>query len=201
MARKGRGRLSSIDLWPDEADFLIEWAIEELGNHDRTQVDILNELNGKIEEFNALSVIDEPIEPVTSSTFNRYTLRLAQAQRRRRESQRIMSALYKELNPEDASKQDQVLFEFLRGLTQQILLSSAEGSLTPKNALDLSNAAKAIMQAETASNKLRKQMQKDFDAKTEEVIDQASKVAGLNADQIAQLRKDFLGLREKPNAQ
>ncbi|WP_321447402.1 phage protein Gp27 family protein [uncultured Cohaesibacter sp.] len=201
MARKGRGRLSSIDLWPDEADFLIEWAVVELGKHDRTQVDILKELNEKILELNDSGVLDEPIEPVTSSTFNRYTLRLAREQRRKRENQLIMSALHDELNPKAAAKQEQVLFEFLKTLTFEILTSSGEGKLTPKNALELANALKAIMQAENTSNRLRKEMQKDFDAKTEEVIEKASQSAGLSADQVSQLRRDFLGLREHPNAE
>ncbi|SNY91382.1 Protein of unknown function [Cohaesibacter sp. ES.047] len=196
MARKGRGRLSSIDLWPDEADYLIEWAIEELGKHDRTQVDILADLNQKIDELNRSGVLDEPLEPVTSSTFNRYTLRLAREQRRKRENQLIMSSLHKELNPQDAAKQDQVLIEFLKTLTFEILTSSGEGKLTPKNALELSNALKSVMQAENVSNRLRKEMQKDFDAKTEEIIDKASKSAGLSSGQVAQLRRDFLGLRK-----
>ena len=195
MTRRGRGRLSSIDLWPDEADYLVEWALVELGKNDRTQIDILAELNNKIAEFNASGQIDEPIEPVTSSTFNRYTMRLAREQRRKHENQLIMSALHKDLDPKESAKQDQVLIEFLKTLSFEILTSSSKKELNSKNVLELANAYRAIVQAEISSNKLRKDLEKEFDAKTEKVIEQASKAAGLTAETVAQLRRDFLGVR------
>ena len=42
-ARKGRGRLSSIDLLPEECSEAITWAAQELAKRERTQVDIYAE--------------------------------------------------------------------------------------------------------------------------------------------------------------
>ncbi len=40
MASVGRGRLSSFDLLPKEADAIVAWAAGELADREKTQTDI-----------------------------------------------------------------------------------------------------------------------------------------------------------------
>lgn len=66
MAPGKRGRLSSIDMLPEEAQPDVAWAIAELGARKRTAESIRLELN---ERLLALGC-----DPISSSSFNRYSL-------------------------------------------------------------------------------------------------------------------------------
>ena len=78
---EGRGRLSSIDLLPEEAQDDILWALGELNQRQRTQADILFELNDRLEA--------KGFEAISKSAFNRNSTKLAARSRRIAERQQI----------------------------------------------------------------------------------------------------------------
>ena len=55
---RGRGRLSKIDLMPEECDEIIAWAARELADRSRTQVDIYGEFVSKLEALGWSPTID-----------------------------------------------------------------------------------------------------------------------------------------------
>ena len=67
--REGRGRLSSIDLLPDEATPDVIWALEQLRERKLPQNAILAEFN--------LRLADKGLEPVSKSAWSRYAVRKA----------------------------------------------------------------------------------------------------------------------------
>ena len=57
----GRGRLSSFDLLPTEADHIVAWAASELSDREKTQTDIYAEFVGKCEALMAKKAVARPL--------------------------------------------------------------------------------------------------------------------------------------------
>ena len=88
----GRGRLSSIDLLPDEAQDDIVWAMAELNQRKRSQADILFELNDR------LAV--KGCEAISKSAFNRKSMRVAAYSRRINESRALFEGIAPQFTPD-----------------------------------------------------------------------------------------------------
>ena len=89
---RGRGRLSSIDQLPEEAEDDIVWALEALRENKIPQTAIL-------EEFN-LRLADKDIEPISKSAFGRYSIRKARQFRQLDAVRRMSAELVDTLGPE-----------------------------------------------------------------------------------------------------
>ncbi len=74
MARKGRGRLSSIQLLPQECNQVVMWAAAELQDSSRTQLEIYKEFSGKLEELQRESRGELEFTIPSFSSFNRYSI-------------------------------------------------------------------------------------------------------------------------------
>lgn len=188
MASSGRGRLSSLDLLPDEAQDDLIWAIGELNTRARTQADILFELNDR------LAV--KGIEPISRSAFNRKSMRLAKRSMQIDERRHIYAGIAERLTPEEVGKADLVLGEFLKTLIDELL--DGDG-LVSKNAMELARAYKDTVMAQRHSAELREKAEARANARLEKAVDEIGeavrKEAGLSAERIAQLRREFLGVR------
>ena len=64
--REGRGRLSSIDLLPEEAEEDVVWALEQLRARNLPQTVILAEFNERL--------ADKGIEAISKSSWSRYAV-------------------------------------------------------------------------------------------------------------------------------
>ncbi|KZL19038.1 MULTISPECIES: DUF3486 family protein [unclassified Pseudovibrio] len=188
--RKGRGRLSSLDLLPPEASNLVDWAAEQLSNRDKTQQEILEEFNGK------LIAIDPTIQPISKSAFGRHAVKLATMQRRLKESQSIAKSLAGQMNASAVDDVTVMASQAIKTLVFEILTSAGEAGLSPKGAMDLASALRSSVQAQAISTRRRKEIETEFEKKTDEALEKTAQVAGLNSDQVAKLRREFLGLRK-----
>lgn len=187
--RDGRGRLSSIDQLPDEAQDDIVWACGELNQRQRTQADILFELNDR------LAV--KGLGPISRSAFNRKSMHLARLTRRLDESRHIFSGLADQFTPEKVDHNNIVIGEVIKLLVFE--LAQSDGSqIEPKGAMELARAFLASVQAQGLSAKRRAALEQEFATRTEKAIEAVSVAAGLSADRAAQIRRDVLGLRDKP---
>jgi hypothetical protein len=188
--REGRGQLSSIDLLPEEAQDDITWALGELNARQRTQADILLELNDRL----AVKGID----PISKSAFSRYSVRLFTRVRRTAERQRIYEAIAPQLSPDKISQTDLILGEFLKTLIDSIL--DMDGALGPRDAHDLAKAFHHTVQAEKVSAERRSKLVADFRARTEAAVDgavAAATAAGAPIDGAAllkRIREDVYGI-------
>ena len=145
--RSGRGRLSSIELLPADAEPIVAWAMQELRLRKHTQVDILNEFNVKLRK---LAVeIGEPVAPISLSAFNRYAIRLASTARRLEETRAIASALTERLEPGDTDDLTVMVAEAIKTLVFEILESSEDGSVDTKGAMELARALQAAASAQS----------------------------------------------------
>jgi len=186
--RLGRGRLSSIDLLPEEAGDDIVWACQELAARSRTQTDILFELNDRLEA--------KGLEPISRSAFNRKAMRLAAAQRRMSEARAMFEGLADQMTAKDVDENTIILGEFIKTLIIELVDDQA-GPKTPKQAMELARAFHATVAAQKISSDRRKVLDEDYEKKTAATIDKVAQEKGLSEDAVAQLRRDFLGVRPK----
>lgn len=182
--REGRGRLSSIDLLPAEADPHIQWAAEELLKRDLTQVEILQGFNARLAEIGC--------DPVSKSAFNRYSMQKAAATRALAETREVSKVVAETLGPERADHITIMLVELLKNAIFSLTLT---GKLSSAAVLDLSRALRALIGAQRESGQWRKEDEKAFAEKADKAIAAASREAGLSADQVALIRNEVLGVR------
>jgi len=185
--RQGRGRLSTIDLLPEEADADILWLNEELREGRRLQIDLLDEFNARL--------ADKGIGSVSKSAFSRYTVRKATQFRQLDETRRISMELADMLGVDSADKMTIALSEMLKVAAFRI---AEGGGLNSKDVMELARAIKDVTSAQKLSADYRRELEHEFDDRLEENADRAEVVAreaGLSADSIAKLRREFLGVR------
>jgi hypothetical protein len=191
--QRGRGRLSSLDLLPEEAQDDLIWACQQLAERKRTQADILFEFNDRLEV--------KGIEHVSKSAFNRKAIRIAAATRRQRETREIFSALSGDIDPERIDENSIVLGEFLKTLIFELLQPGAT-ELNADDALKLSRGFKEVMvgQKVSADRRADEQERKREEAareKTSQVIEAVGKARGLTTETVEAIKRDVLGIREE----
>ncbi|PHR20398.1 MAG: hypothetical protein COA37_15305 [Hoeflea sp.] len=171
---KGRGRLSSIELLPDEAQPDIVWAGEELRKRDRLQKDILAEFNARL--------ADRGIGPVSVGAFSRYSTQLAITTRRIEETHRIVKALGSRLDAASSDDLTMMVAELGKTLVFELLQGAGESGFSPKDAKELAMAARSFAQAQRASTDRIAALEKEMEGKVEAVTTAMAKQTGLSAD-------------------
>lgn len=190
--RQGRGRLSSLDLLPEEAQDDLVWALGELNQRQRTQADILFELNDRLEA--------KGIEPISRSAFNRRATRLARRTAQLEERRYVYAGIAERLTPEEVSKSDLVLGEFLKVLIDELLDGS---ELTSKSAMELARAYKETVLAQRHSAAERRKAEEEAKKKIGKAIDQIERSlpdAAATPDGkeiIRKIREDIYGIYTK----
>ncbi|WP_429813581.1 phage protein Gp27 family protein [Ensifer sp. B1-9] len=186
--RKGRGRLSSLDMLPDEAQDDLIWALGQLNERRRSQADILFELNDRLEV--------RGIEPVSRSAFNRKAMRLAKRTMQLEERRHVYAGIAERLTPEEVSKADIVLGEFLKTLIDELL--DGEG-LDSKNAMELAKAYKETVVAQRHSAEHRRKLEVEAQAKISRAVDAVEgelqkKGTTDGAEVLRRIREDVYGI-------
>lgn len=185
--REGRGHLSTIDMLPEEAEEDVVWALEELRAKRLPQTTIL-------EEFN-LRLADRGIEAISKSAFNRFAVRKAIQFKKMDEVRRISSELVDSLGAEGPDEVTVAVAEMLKVAMYQIL---EDGELEPKQVMELSRALQSAVGAQSKSDDYRRQLERRVAQQVEAAADRAEQLvreAGLPGDTIAQIRREFLGVK------
>lgn len=196
--RRGRGRLSSIELLPDEAGDIVVWASQELAERSRTLTDIYAEFRGKLIALQGEQGLAFDI-PAFSS-FHRYSVYQAALVRDMEETRTITSALAERLDGVANEDMTVMIIEMIKTVVFQIVRKKGADSLTPKQVQELARTVQALVATSKLSTAQRDKLQAAIDASAEEAIDKAEVVAheaGVSAERIKQMRLDFLGVRKK----
>ncbi|TCT39612.1 DUF3486 family protein [Martelella mediterranea] len=195
MATRGRGRLSKIDLLPEECDDVVAWAAQEMADRDRPLTEIYPEFRDKL-----IAVQGEygvAFDIPSFSAFHRHSVKLAQMTRRLEQTREMAAIISERMDAEASDDLTLIAAEAIKTLIFELLQSSGESGLSTKGAQELANALRAATAAQSVSTTRRQKVEAAFEAKTEEVIEKVSQEAGLSSETIAQLRRDFLGVRPK----
>lgn len=179
----GRGRLSSIDLLPEEAADDIVWACQQLAERKRTQADILFDLNDRLEA--------KGLDAVSRSAFNRRALMLAAAQRRMQEARAMFEGLSSQFTAGDVDSNTIVLGEYLKTLIVELL---GDEQRTPKQAMELATAFRSTVAAQKISSERRAKLEAEINAKTAKAVDVVAKARGLTAETAEEIKAKILGI-------
>ncbi|MFQ0815791.1 DUF3486 family protein [Brucella sp. 10RB9214] len=161
--RRGRSRLDSLELLPEDAQDDVVWAISQLNERRRSQADILFELNDRLEV--------KGIGPISKSAFNRKAMRLSRRASQLEERRYIYAGIAEKLTPEEISKSDIVLGEFLKTLIDELL--DGDG-LNSKNAMELARAYKETVVAQRHSAEHRRKAEQEASAKLAKAVGDAT---------------------------
>ncbi len=182
----GRGRLSSIDLLPEEAGDDIIWACQQLAGRDRSQADILFEFNDRLGA--------KGIEPVSKSAFNRYSMRRAAAQRRMEEGRAIFAGVADQFVGEELDKNAVLLGEYLKTLILE-LVDETHGQRSPKEAMELARAYQSVVAAQEKSLERQRATLAAAAEKLTAAVDQVARQNGMTAETVEAIKAQILGIR------
>ena len=185
--RTTRGRLSSLDLMPDEAQDDIAWAMGELNQRKRTQADILFELNDRLDV--------KGVGIVSKSAFNRKAVRVSMVAARVAESRALFKDIAPQFTPEMVDESNLVIGELIKLLIADILDAGA-GELNAKSAMELARGYQATIQGQRLSSDHRRKLQGEFAAKAGAAVDKVATATGLSAETRDRLRAELLGIRK-----
>jgi len=195
--KRGRGRLSKIDLLPEECDGIIVWAAGELIKNDRTQTEIYGEFKEKL--IGLQGELGLGFDIPSFSSFNRYSTRKAATARAMSERREIYAALSDDLSAKDSDDLTVWISEAMKTLIANIAEEAinGRGSASPNDLQSLSNAFFKIEQGRNLSGRTRRTDEDEVNKKLGKAIDTAAKKVGLSGERVAQLRREFLGVRKQ----
>lgn len=190
--RSGRGRLSSIELLPQEAEPIVAWALGELRERNHTQQDILDEFNKRLRQLAA--DLGSELEPISSSAFNRYAIRLAATARRLEETREIAATITKRLGPDQADDLTVLAAETIKVLVFELLENSK--NLDTKGAMELARALQSAVSAQNVSSERRLRIEKETAANAAKAVDTVAKREGLSPETVDKIKRRILGILE-----
>lgn len=191
---RGRGRLNSLELLPEQCDLIIAWAAQELAGRDRTQLDIYSEFVGKCDALKKEHRGEVEFTIPSFSSFNRYAVRLATMTRRLEETREIASTMAERFDPQGSDDLTRIAAEAIKTLVFELLTMSGEGGLPAKDAMQLANALRAAAQAQGVSTARRQTIEKEFAGKVDKAVDAVARTRGLTAETAESIKAQILGV-------
>ncbi len=189
----GRGRLSSIDLLPEEAAPCVRAALDALAARKRTQEDIRAELNDCLARLG--------LGPISRSAFNRHALRMAAVGKQLQQAREVAAVMAEKLDDLPEGDIGLLLIEAIKTLVYDVVMDEALREQDGREGLKmLSRAADAVMRLERARKtnaETRRLAMRAFARQAEEAVERAGREAGLSAEAVAQIRREVLGVVEK----
>lgn len=183
--QQGRGRLSTLEMLPEEADADLLWLNEELRDGKRPQVAILADFNARL--------ADRGIGPISKGTFSRYTVKKARQWREYDERLRLSKALCEGMGPDGADTMTVAISERIKMATDEIL---SRGNLTAKDVAALANANRAAVTAQRHSAELRRLLEGEFTERMKKAAKAVADVvakAGVSDETMAEINRRLMG--------
>lgn len=189
MAKPRRGRLSSLDLLPEEAESDIRWAYDEIKARRQPQTTILEELNRRL--------ADRGIKvTISRSAFGRKSLWLighGDAILRARE---IASVLAEKLDEVPEGDVGLLLNELVKSIVFDILSNAqlTDDGVSMNMAVNAAMALDKLENARRLSVGTRDKIAKTFAEKAAAAVEKAGAAKGLTKETIADLKTKILGV-------
>lgn len=190
----GRGRLSSFETLPTEAEGIVAWAASELADRDKTQTDIYAEFVGKCEALMAEHRGELEFDIPAFSSFNRYSIRQARLSKRLTETRAIVAVLAEKFDAKASDDLTVLTAETIKALVLHMLGDVSDG-IAPKDAMLLATAFKSATQAQHISSDRRRKLETDFAKKVETAVDTAAKVSGMSKETAEKIKSEILGVQ------
>ncbi|MGV1802572.1 DUF3486 family protein [Agrobacterium vitis] len=192
----GRGRLSGIELLPEECGPIVAWASNALQDRERTQTDLYKEFVSKLQALDREYRGELEICIPSFSSFNRYSVRLASMTRRLDETREIATAIAGKFDAQSSDDLTLIAAEAIKTLIFELLTSKGESGIDPKGAMALANALRASTQAQTVSSDRRRKVEADFAEKAKAAVANVAKARGLTSDTTDAILAQILGVEK-----
>ncbi|MDB5658331.1 MAG: hypothetical protein JWS10_946 [Cypionkella sp.] len=189
----GRGRLSSFQTMPTEAEGIVSWAAKELTTLERTQTDIYAEFVSKCEALMAEHRGELEFTIPAFSSFNRYSIRLARLSKRLSETSEIVAVLADKFDAKASDDLTVLTGETIKALVFQ-MLGDAD-SMKASDAMMLASAFKQAAQAQHISSDRRRKLETEFAKKVETAVDTVAKAAGMTKETAEKIKSEILGVQ------
>lgn len=189
----GRGRLSSFDLLPPEADHLVAAAAAALCDRDRTQTDIYAEFVDGCERLMAEHRGELEFDIPAFSSFNRFSIRQARISRRLDQTREIVAVLAQK---HDAGASDDLTIiaaEMIKATVLHMLGEAADG-VVPEDLKRLADGLKSAQVAQNLSADRRAKITADIQKRLAEAVDTTAKARGLTAETTEAIKAEILGV-------
>jgi len=187
MARRlGRGRLSTLDLLPDEAEADLVWLNTELREGRQTQVALLDEFNERLARLG--------IAPISKGAFSRYSVRKATQFRQLDETRRIAADLTDALGVDSA---DQMTIAVAEMLKMSAFKLAESGGLNPMDVMSLARAAKDVTTAQKTSADYRRGIEREIAQKVAEAakdVAEIGKSLGVSEEAMRKINMRLAGV-------
>lgn len=174
--REGRGRLSSIDQLPDEAEPDIVWALEQLRERKLPQTAILSAFNERL--------ADRGIEPVSKSAWSRYSVRKAIQYRKHDELRKMSADLVSKLGPDGS---DEVTIMVAEMLKLALFLKLEGDDQSEKGLQQMANALAQATKAQKDSAESRRK--KEEDAERRKRASEVAAKSGVSPETLAEINR------------
>lgn len=190
----GRGRLSNIELLPEQCAPVVAWAAAELQKRERTQTEIYQDFVSELEGIQRehRGELEFPIP--SFSAFNRYSLHLAVMTQRINQTRDIASTLASKFDAGASDDLTLIAAEAIKTLIFELLTAGGEAGIDPKGAMSLANALRSATQAQGISTARRQKVEAEFKEQAEAAIETVAKAKGLTRDTVSDIKAQILGV-------
>lgn len=185
-ARRGRGRLGRLDTLPEVAQPDLVWLNQELRANKRPQNELLDIFN--------MRLAGHGIEPISSSSFSRYSVRKATQFHELDETRRISIDLAEMLGTDSADKMTIAVAELLKLASFKMLEA---GNLEAMDLMSLGRAVKDAVAAQRQSADYRKLLEREFTQKVEEArtdVAEIGKAHGVSDEAMKKITMRLAGI-------
>lgn len=189
----GRGRLSSFDTLPPEADHIVSWAASELSDREKTQTDIYAEFVTRCQALMAEHRGELEFRIPSFSSFNRYSLRQARLSRRLDQTREIVATLAQKHDAKASDDLTIIAGEMLKSLVLHMLGDAADG-VAPEDLKRLADGLKAAQVAQNLSADRRAKIETAVKDKMAEAVETVAKARGLTGETTEAIKAQILGV-------
>lgn len=182
---RGRGRLSGIELLPEECTPIVVWASNELQKRVRTQTSIYSEWCERLSALKAEFRGELEFTIPSFKAFNRFSIRLAAITHRLNQTREIASTIAEKFDAGASDDLTLIAAEAIKTLVFEILTNAGEAGVDPKGAMALATALRAASQAQGVSTARRQKIEAEFKQK----VGEAGKKAGASDDIMDEINR------------
>lgn len=189
----GRGRLSSFDLLPKEADAIVAWAAGELADREKTQTDIYAEFVTRCEALMAEHRGELEFVIPAFSSFNRFSVRQARLSRRLDQTREIVAVLAQKHDAQASDDLTVIAGEMIKSVVLHMLGDAADG-IAPKELKELADAFRSAQAAQNLSSTRKSKEITALQERLKAAVDASAKAKGLTAETTEAIKAEILGV-------
>lgn len=188
MKKSSRGRVSKVELLPDEVKRFLDAMLRDKRH---SQQEILDEVNSQLK---AIGASEDAL--LSSSGLNRYASRMEQIGKKMRETNAIADAWVARLGDKPTSQIGKLVTQMIHTMAFDLSLDMQQGEdpVSIGELKDLALTIQRLEQAETASVKREKEIRKAFAEEAAANTEQLAKAQGLSQSAIDAIKSGILGI-------